>query len=105
VVADRGAAVAGRPVPLRLDDAVGLPGRGAHLHPRSECLELALRRKAFARALKLSAAVDASVLIARLGSGSSPSMSADVRVELRQTVPSARPARAADNKEAGRVDS
>lgn len=28
------------------------PGRGAHLHPRSECLTLAERRRAFARALR-----------------------------------------------------
>ena len=28
------------------------PGRGAHLHPTSECLALAERRRAFARALR-----------------------------------------------------
>ena len=27
-------------------------GRGAHLHPTSECYELAVRRRAFARALR-----------------------------------------------------
>ena len=31
-----------------------LPGRGAHLHPTPECLALALRRRAFSRALKAS---------------------------------------------------
>ena len=31
-----------------------LPGRGAHLHPRSECLALALRRRAFVRALRVT---------------------------------------------------
>jgi predicted RNA-binding protein YlxR (DUF448 family) len=31
------------------------PGRGAHLHPTLECLELALRRRAFARALRAEA--------------------------------------------------
>ena len=30
-----------------------LPGRGASLHPRSECLALALRRRAFPRALRV----------------------------------------------------
>jgi uncharacterized protein len=30
------------------------PGRGAHLHPTSECYELAVRRKAFGRALRWS---------------------------------------------------
>ena len=31
-----------------------LPGRGASLHPRSECLALALRRRAFPRALRVT---------------------------------------------------
>ena len=31
------------------------PGRGAHLHPTTACYELAVRRKAFGRALRISA--------------------------------------------------
>ena len=31
------------------------PGRGAHLHPTTECYELAVRRKAFGRALRVQA--------------------------------------------------
>lgn len=31
------------------------PGRGAHLHPTIECYDLAVRRKAFARALRFTA--------------------------------------------------
>ena len=30
------------------------PGRGAHLHPTTACYELAVRRKAFGRALRTS---------------------------------------------------
>lgn len=30
------------------------PGRGAHLHPTTACYELAVRRKAFARALRVA---------------------------------------------------
>ncbi|HZJ07862.1 MAG TPA: YlxR family protein [Nocardioidaceae bacterium] len=30
------------------------PGRGANLHPTSECLDLALRRRAFPRALRVT---------------------------------------------------
>jgi uncharacterized protein len=37
-----------------------LPGRGAHLHPTSDCLVLAERRRAFGRALRLTCALDAS---------------------------------------------
>jgi predicted RNA-binding protein YlxR (DUF448 family) len=29
------------------------PGRGAHLHPTTACYDLAVRRRAFARALRL----------------------------------------------------
>lgn len=35
------------------DPASTAPGRGAHLHPTTECFELAVRRKAFARALRV----------------------------------------------------
>jgi uncharacterized protein len=36
------------------------PGRGAHLHPVSECLDLAERRKAFPRAFKVQGALTAT---------------------------------------------
>ena len=44
------------PVRVRVvPDPKGLaPGRGAHLHPTPQCLELAVRRRAFTRALRLS---------------------------------------------------
>ena len=32
-----------------------VPGRGAHLHPTPDCLQLALRRRAFSRALRAEA--------------------------------------------------
>ncbi|WP_328827639.1 YlxR family protein [Nocardioides acrostichi] len=32
----------------------GAPGRGAHIHPTAECYELAVRRRAFARALRIT---------------------------------------------------
>ena len=35
------------------DPAGTAPGRGAHLHPTTECYELAVRRKAFGRALRV----------------------------------------------------
>lgn len=45
------------------------PGRGAHLHPTTACLELALRRKAFARALRLDRAPTTDQLLAHLAPG------------------------------------
>ena len=41
-------------------------GRGAHLHPTSECLALAERKRAFARALRHDAAVRGALSLERL---------------------------------------
>ena len=41
-----------------------LPGRGAHLHPTVRCLELATRRKAFGRALRIEGPLDLTALAA-----------------------------------------
>ncbi|HJQ05209.1 MAG TPA: YlxR family protein [Nocardioides sp.] len=38
------------------DPEATAPGRGAHLHPTSACYDLAVRRKAFARALRFTGA-------------------------------------------------
>jgi uncharacterized protein len=38
------------------------PGRGAHLHPSADCLDLAERRRAFPRALRVPAPLDVSAL-------------------------------------------
>ncbi len=53
VIAVRGE-VAGQAV-LVPDPRHRLPGRGAWLHPSTACLEQAVRRKAFVRALRLQA--------------------------------------------------
>jgi len=50
----------GQPPALLLDLRGGLPGRGAHLHPDMRCLDLAERRRAFSRALRLTGPVDAT---------------------------------------------
>ncbi|MDT3400620.1 YlxR family protein [Streptomyces sp. B1866] len=39
-----------------------LPGRGAYVHPTQACLDLAVRRRAFPRALRGSGPLDTSVL-------------------------------------------
>ncbi len=39
-----------------------MPGRGAHLHPDLGCLELAARRKAFPRALRVPGPLDDTAL-------------------------------------------
>ena len=42
------------------------PGRGAHVHPRLECLDLAERRRAFPRALRVQGALDSTALRASI---------------------------------------
>ena len=44
----------------------GSKGRGAWLHPSSKCLNLAIERKAFGRALKADRQLDASALITHI---------------------------------------
>jgi predicted RNA-binding protein YlxR (DUF448 family) len=36
------------------DPGATAPGRGAHVHPTTECYDLAVRKKAFGRALRVS---------------------------------------------------
>ena len=44
------------------DPQARLPGRGAYLHPSPECLELAQRRRAFPRALRVTGPLAVEVL-------------------------------------------
>ena len=43
----------GRPAVVP-DPAATRPGRGAHLHPTAACYDLAVRRRAFGRALRVA---------------------------------------------------
>ena len=49
---------------VTVDETASLPGRGAWLHPQDACLDQAVRRRAFARALRVREA-DASDLRVR----------------------------------------
>lgn len=51
---------------LIFDRSATLPGRGAWLHPSVECLQSAVRRRAFTRALRVTGELDASDLENRL---------------------------------------
>jgi predicted RNA-binding protein YlxR (DUF448 family) len=46
------------------DPRVRLPGRGAWLHPTPECLDLAVRRKAFGRALRVKVLLEVAAVSA-----------------------------------------
>ena len=45
-----------------LDPDRRLPGRGAYLHPTLNCLDLAERRRALPRALRLTGSLDVTAL-------------------------------------------
>ncbi|WP_335328390.1 YlxR family protein [Mycolicibacterium neoaurum] len=47
---------------VTVDTAGNLPGRGAWLHPHPQCLDLALRRRAIGRALRISGSPDTTVV-------------------------------------------
>ena len=61
-----GSGADGRPAVVPDPDATA-PGRGAHLHPTTECYDLAVRRKAFARALRVQGAASAGLSTAPVG--------------------------------------
>jgi predicted RNA-binding protein YlxR (DUF448 family) len=50
------------------DPAATRRGRGAHLHPTTTCYELAVRRRAFGRALRSGAGLDSGAVASYLAS-------------------------------------
>ncbi|BBY77991.1 hypothetical protein MPRF_48900 [Mycolicibacterium parafortuitum] len=54
---------------VTVDAAGKLPGRGAWLHPDPECLQAAIRRRAFGRALRITGSPDITAVSDRLSSG------------------------------------
>jgi predicted RNA-binding protein YlxR (DUF448 family) len=48
------------------DERASMPGRGAWVHETRECVDAALRRRAFVRALRVSGPLDAQTFEKRL---------------------------------------
>ena len=48
---------------VTVDAASKLPGRGAWLHPDQQCLDAAIRRRAFVRALRITGSPDTSAVV------------------------------------------
>ena len=46
-----------------VDTASNLPGRGAWLHPVPHCVQQAIRRRAFAKALRIAGSPDTSAVV------------------------------------------
>jgi predicted RNA-binding protein YlxR (DUF448 family) len=66
----------GRPVVVP-DPASTRPGRGAHLHPTTGCYELAVRRRAFGRALRCGPTLDSGPVASYLASLASQTAAPD----------------------------
>jgi uncharacterized protein len=49
-----------------VDTGGSLPGRGAWLHPVSQCAQQAIRRRAFTRALRIAGPLDTSAVVEHL---------------------------------------
>ncbi len=57
---------------VTVDAAGSLPGRGAWLHLDPQCLHSAIRRRAFARALRIAGSPDTSAVVERFNAIGSP---------------------------------
>ncbi len=57
---------------VTVDSAQSLPGRGAWLHPDERCLEAAIRRRAFTRALRITGSPDTSAVVEHLHPSNRP---------------------------------
>ncbi|EAR25132.1 hypothetical protein A20C1_01051 [marine actinobacterium PHSC20C1] len=58
VIASHGAVV--------VDHSATLPGRGAWIHPTTSCVDNAVKRRAFSRALKVNSPLDTGALLSVL---------------------------------------
>ena len=57
---------------LTVDPAKTLPGRGAWLHHDPDCLQSAIRRRAFGRALRITGTPDITAVVERFASQGTP---------------------------------
>ncbi|QZT65507.1 YlxR family protein [Mycolicibacterium austroafricanum] len=72
VAADSGNGPGNGPSVVTVDSARRLPGRGAWLHPDPVCLQAAVRRRAFGRALRITGSPDITALSERFPTGDAP---------------------------------
>jgi predicted RNA-binding protein YlxR (DUF448 family) len=54
---------------VTVDPARKLPGRGAWLHPEQACLDAAIRRRAFVRALRIAGSPDITAVVEHFKAG------------------------------------
>jgi uncharacterized protein len=57
---------------VTVDSARKLPGRGAWLHPDPQCLDAAIRRRAFVRALRITGSPDTTAVVEHFSAAGGP---------------------------------
>jgi predicted RNA-binding protein YlxR (DUF448 family) len=72
---------------LIVDAAGSLPGRGAWLHPVPQCVQQAIRRRAFGRALRIAGSPDTSAVVEYVSSAGALSHQATEQVAKNMSTP------------------
>ena len=78
------------PSAVAVDPARKLPGRGAWLHPDPQCLDAAIRRRAFVRALRITGSPDVTAVIeyvSTMTSAQAPDTTGDRQVAKNMSTP------------------
>ncbi|MDX1889272.1 DUF448 domain-containing protein [Mycolicibacterium sp. 050158] len=70
-----------------VDTAGNLPGRGAWLHSDQECLHVAIRRRALARALRITGSPDTSAVVEYFTAGEASVRPATEQVAKNMSTP------------------
>ncbi|TGD87043.1 YlxR family protein [Mycolicibacterium sp. CH28] len=70
-----------------VDQAGNLPGRGAWLHPDDRCLEAAIRRRAVARALRITGSPDTSAVVEHFETSNDPTSPATGQAAKNMSTP------------------
>ena len=69
------------------DPAGTLPGRGAWLHPVPQCAKEAIRRRAFARALRITGALDTTAVVEHIEQVDAPGAPANRQAAKNMSTP------------------
>jgi predicted RNA-binding protein YlxR (DUF448 family) len=70
-----------------VDTASNLPGRGAWLHPSPQCVQQAIRRRAFTKALRIAGSPDTSAVVEHIEFLGAPDLPATEQVAQNMSTP------------------
>jgi predicted RNA-binding protein YlxR (DUF448 family) len=72
---------------VTVDSARRLPGRGAWLHPDPQCLDAAIRRRAFVRALRITGSPETTAVVEHFSAAESDNHPATEQVAKNMSTP------------------